>query len=184
VLNEAAVAYMEAADKRVTEEAVAKRAAEEATAKKAAEQRTAEEAVVKKATEERVTEEVAVKAVTVETARAVGGSPAPGQAPSVAGARRAAAPSGSTPTDQTSLQGCLETLICLAFSPPPLLCGFILLLPFLPRYSHSGAAATTGTAVADAAVGAAPGLAPVSEPQTPEGVPEDVVESEGVLEVA
>jgi hypothetical protein len=119
VLNEAAVAYMEAADKRVTEEAVAKRAAEEATAKKAAEQRTAEEAVVKKATEERVTEEVAVKAVTVETARAVGGSPAPGQAPSVAGARRAAAPSGSTPTDQTSLQGCLETLICLAFSPPP-----------------------------------------------------------------
>jgi hypothetical protein len=62
------------------------------------------------------------------------------------------------------------------FSP---FCGFIFLLPFLPRSSPSGAAAATGTAAVDAVVGVAPGPAPVSKPRTPEGIPEDVVESKG-----
>jgi zinc D-Ala-D-Ala carboxypeptidase len=79
VHDEAAVADKEAMDKRVTEEAAVKQAAEEATTKKAAEERAAEEAAVKKAAGERA-------------AGAVGGSPAPGQAPSAAGAKRSAAP--------------------------------------------------------------------------------------------
>jgi hypothetical protein len=62
--------------------------------------------------------------------------------------------------------------------------GFILLLPFLPRFSSSGAATAMGTAATDADVRATLGPAPVSEPRTPEGVPEDVVESEGESEVA
>jgi hypothetical protein len=41
-----------------------------------------------------------------------------------------------------------------------------------------------GAAAVDAVVEAAPGPAPDSEPQTPEGVPDDVMESEGVPEVA
>jgi hypothetical protein len=41
-----------------------------------------------------------------------------------------------------------------------------------------------GAATVDAVVEAAPGPAPDSEPQTPEGVPDDVMESEGVPEVA
>jgi hypothetical protein len=64
------------------------------------------------------------------------------------------------------------------------LCGFTLLLPFLPKSSPSGATAAMGTAAADAAVRAALGLAPVSEPRTLEGVPKDIVESEGEPEVA
>jgi hypothetical protein len=62
--------------------------------------------------------------------------------------------------------------------------GFILLLPFLPRSSPSGATTVTGTAATDAAVRVTPGLPPDGEPRTPEGVPEDVVESEGEPEVA
>jgi hypothetical protein len=46
------------------------------------------------------------------------------------------------------------------------LCGFILLLPFLPRSCLSGATTATDMATADAAVGAAPGPAPVSAPRT------------------
>jgi hypothetical protein len=77
------------------------------------------------------------------------------------------------PVGQTSLHGCLETSVCPAFSPPFLLFyGFILLLPFLPRSSPSGAATVIGTTAADVVVRVAPGLAPVSEPRTPEGVPE------------
>jgi hypothetical protein len=64
------------------------------------------------------------------------------------------------------------------------LCGFTLLLPFLPKSSPFGAAAAMGTVATDVAVRAAPGLAPVSEPRTLEGVPKDVVESEGEPEVA
>jgi hypothetical protein len=101
VLDEAAVADKEAVDKRAVEEAVTKkvaeeRAAEEAAAKKAAKERVVEEATVKKAAEERVAEEAVVKAVTAEAAGAAGGSAGPDQAPSVAGAQRTAALSGST----------------------------------------------------------------------------------------
>jgi hypothetical protein len=97
VLDWAVVDDKEATNKRATEEAAAKRATEErateeATAKKAAEERAAEEATVKKAAEERVTEEAAVKAVAAEATGAAGGSSTPGQAPSAAGVKRAAAP--------------------------------------------------------------------------------------------
>jgi hypothetical protein len=109
VLDEAVAVDKEAVDKRVTEEAAAKRAVEEAAvkrvaeerateevvAKKTTEERATEEAAVKKATEERAVEEAAAKAVDAEAAGAVGGSLAPGQAPSAAGAKRATAPSGS-----------------------------------------------------------------------------------------
>jgi hypothetical protein len=88
------------------------------------------------------------------------------------------------PARQMSLQGCLETSVCPAFPPSFFLCGFTLLLPFLPRSSPSGAAIATSTATADAAVGATLGPAPASEPRTPEGVPKDMVESEGEPVVA
>jgi hypothetical protein len=91
VLDEAVV------DKRATEETAAKRAAKEATVMRVAEEWAAEEAVAKKAVEERAAGEAMVKAATAEVAGAAEGSPAPGQVPSVAGAKRAAAPSGSTP---------------------------------------------------------------------------------------
>jgi hypothetical protein len=106
VLDEATVADKEAVDKRAVEEAVTKkvaeeRATEEAAAKKAAkervvEERVVEEATVKKVAAERAAEEAVVKAVTAEAAGAAGGSAGPGQAPSVAGAKRTAALSGST----------------------------------------------------------------------------------------
>jgi hypothetical protein len=48
--------------------------------------------------------EVAGK-TTDEAAGAAGGSPAPGQAPSVAGAKRAVAPSGSTPPAKRPYRG-------------------------------------------------------------------------------
>jgi hypothetical protein len=87
VLNEAATMMAttdkETMDKRATEE----RAAEEwATAKAAA------------------AEEVAGK-TTDEATRAVGGSPAPDQAPSVAEAKRAVAPGGSTPLAKRPQRG-------------------------------------------------------------------------------
>jgi hypothetical protein len=78
VLDMAAAADKEATDKRAAEEAVAKRAIEE---------RAAKEATAKAA----VAEEVAGKTAD-EAAGAAGGSPAPGQAPSVAKAKRAVAP--------------------------------------------------------------------------------------------
>jgi hypothetical protein len=78
VLDEAATADKEAVDKRAMEEAV--------------EERAAEEAAVKAAT----TEEVAGKTAD-EAIGAVRGSSSLGQVPSVDGAKRAAAPSGSTP---------------------------------------------------------------------------------------
>jgi hypothetical protein len=87
VLDEAA-AMTAVADKEV----VNKRAAEEDAAKRATEERAMEEAAVKAAAAKEATGKTAD-----EAARAVGGSPAPGQVPSVAGAKRAAAPSGSTP---------------------------------------------------------------------------------------
>jgi hypothetical protein len=72
------------------------------------------EAAAKRAAEQRVVEEVAAKAVAVEdvvgkttdeAARAAGGSPAPSQATSVAGVKRAAAPSGSTPPAKRPYRG-------------------------------------------------------------------------------
>jgi hypothetical protein len=78
VLNEAA-----ATDKRVVEEATTKRAAEERLTEEAATKATAAEEVADKTTD--------------EAAGVAGGSLAPGQAPSVAGAKRVTAPSGTTP---------------------------------------------------------------------------------------
>jgi hypothetical protein len=82
--------------------------------KEAVDKRAVEEATTKKVVEERATEETTVKAVAAEedagkTAdEAVGateGSPPPGQAPSAAGAKRAAAPSGSTPPAKRPYRG-------------------------------------------------------------------------------
>jgi hypothetical protein len=91
-------------------EATDKRAVEEAATKRVVELRATEEATAKATT----AEEVAGKTVD-EATGAAGGLPALGQAPSVVGAKRAVAPSSST--SQTSLQGCMETLVCPAFSP-------------------------------------------------------------------
>jgi hypothetical protein len=77
VLDEAAAADKEAADKRATEEATTKRA----------------------------TEEAAAKATAAEAAGTVGGSPDPSQAPSAPEAKRAAAPSGSTPPVKRPYRG-------------------------------------------------------------------------------
>jgi hypothetical protein len=91
VLDEAVATDKEATDKRVMEDAVAKRAVEE---------RAVEEAAAKAAT----AEEVAGKTAD-EAARAVGGSPALGQAPSATGAKRVVAPSGSTPPAKCPYKG-------------------------------------------------------------------------------
>jgi hypothetical protein len=105
MLDEAAMttaaANKEAAVKKAVTEAAAKRAVEEAMTKWA----TAKKATTKRVTEgamgKRVTEEAAMKATadeevtdktTDEAAGAVKDSPAPGQAPLVARAKRAAAP--------------------------------------------------------------------------------------------
>jgi hypothetical protein len=87
VLDEAAVADKEAADKR-------------AAVKRAAEERAAEEAAARAV----AAEEVAGKTAD-EAAGAAEGSPAPGQAPSVAGAKRVAAPSGSIPPAKRPYRG-------------------------------------------------------------------------------
>jgi hypothetical protein len=81
-----AAADKEAAGKRVVEEAAVKRAMEEAVVMAAAD------------------EEVASK-TTDEAAGAAGDSSAPGQVPSVAGTKRAAAPSGSTPSAKHPYRG-------------------------------------------------------------------------------
>jgi hypothetical protein len=149
--------------------------------KEVADKRAAEEAATKAA----AAEDVAGKTAD-EAAGAAGGSPAPGQAPSAAGAKRAATPSGSTPPAKCPYRGVWKPRF-VEFSLPLFslfLWGFILLLPFLSRSSPSGATTATGMAVADAAVRVVLGLAPISEPWTPEGVPEDMVESEGEPEVA
>jgi hypothetical protein len=91
VLDEEATTDKEAADKRAAEE----RAAEEAAMKKAA-----EEATVKAATAEEVAGKTADEAVGV-----VGGSLAPGQAPSAIRAKRATTPSGSTPLAKRPYRG-------------------------------------------------------------------------------
>jgi hypothetical protein len=71
-----------------------------ATDKEATYKRATEEAVMKRAAEERAAEEAATKEVagktTDESVGAAGGSPTPSQASSVAGAKRAVVPSGST----------------------------------------------------------------------------------------
>jgi hypothetical protein len=135
VLDEAVAADKEAADKRATEEATMKRAAEE-----------------------RAAEEAATKAAAEEAAGTAGGSPDPSQAPSAPGAKRATTPSGSTPSAKRPYRGVWKPrFVHLSLPLFPLFCGFILLLPFLPRSSPSNATAATGTAAADAVVGAAPG---------------------------
>jgi hypothetical protein len=162
VLDEAVVADKEVVDKR------------------AAEKRVMEEAAAKKATEERVVEEAAAKDATA------GVSPAPDQVPSAAGAKRVVAPSGPTPSAKCPYRGVWKPrFVQLSLPLFSLFCvwDFILLLPFWPMSSPSGAAAAMGTAAADAAVRAAPGLAPVSEPRTLEGVFKDMVELEGEPDV-
>jgi hypothetical protein len=81
----------------------------EATDKRAAEERVAEEAVMKKATKEAAVKAAVAKEVAGKTADeaigAVGGSLAPDQAPSAAGAKRATAPSGSTPPAKRPYRG-------------------------------------------------------------------------------
>jgi hypothetical protein len=67
--------------------------------KEAANKRVAEEAAVKRVVEERAVEEATAKVAIV------GGSPAPGQVPSVARAKRAAALSGSTPPAKHPYRG-------------------------------------------------------------------------------
>jgi hypothetical protein len=141
VLNETAVADKEAADKRTVEEAAVKWAAEE---------RAVEESAVKNAVEERAAEEVVSKAATAEVA--------------AAGAKRVATPSGSTPPAKRPYRGVWKPRF-VQLSLPLFLpfCGFILLLPFLPRSSPSSVAAMTSAAATDAVDGVAPGLAPVSK---------------------
>jgi hypothetical protein len=89
------------------------------------------------------------------------------------------------PTSQMSLQGCLETSVCPAFSHLFFTAGLHSLItsPFLPSSSPSSAAtamgttaSAVGTTAADAAVKVTPGPAPDGEPRTPEGVCEDVME--------
>jgi hypothetical protein len=109
VSDEAAAADKGAADKRATEEATAKRATEEAAAKKVV--------------EERAVEEDAVKAATTEATGAAGGSPAPGQAPLAAEARRFASPSGSTPPAKRPYRGVWKPRF-VQLSPPFFLFSF------------------------------------------------------------
>jgi hypothetical protein len=185
VLDEAAAADKEAVDKRAADEAVLKRAAEEAAAMRIAEERATEETTAKKDAEERAAEEATVKAAAAEAVGAARGSPAPGQAPSAAGAKRAAAPSGSTPLAKHPYRGVWKPqFVQLSLPLFSFFCGFILLLPFLPRSSPSGAAAALGMAIEDAVVRVAPRPALISEPRILEGVPKDVVESEGEPEVS
>jgi hypothetical protein len=95
------VAAMKVTDKRATEEAVVKAVGD----KKAANKRiTVKVKADKEATDKRTAEEAVRKEVAVG---AVGDSSAPGQAPSLAaGARRVAAPSGSTPPAKRPYMGC------------------------------------------------------------------------------
>jgi hypothetical protein len=133
VLDEAAAE--EAANKRATEEAVVKWAAKEATMMRVAEERVAKEATVKKAAEERAAEEAAVKAAAAEAVGAGRGSAAPSQAPSVAGAKRAATPSGSTLLAKCPYRGVWKPQFVQLSLPLFSLFyffGFILLLPFCP----------------------------------------------------
>jgi hypothetical protein len=87
---------------------------EKATMMAATDKEAAEEVAMKRATEERATENTATKAAAAkevdgktvdEVAGAVEGSPAPGKAPSVAGAKRVAAPRGSTPPTKRPYRG-------------------------------------------------------------------------------
>jgi hypothetical protein len=209
MLDEAAMttaaADKEAAVKKAVTEAAAKRAIEEAMTKWATAKKATEEATTKRVTEgamgKRVTEEAAMKATadeevtdktTDEAAGAVKDSPAPGQAPLVARAKRAAAPprQPNVPTEVFGNLGLSSFLATLFFFTVRL--HSLITSHFLPSSSPSStalvigtAASTASTATADAAVGVTPGLAPDSEPRTPEGVPEDVTEeSEEELEVA
>jgi hypothetical protein len=117
VLDEAAT-MMATADK----EAVDKRAEEEATVKRAVEERAAEEAAAKAAAAEDVTSKT-----TDEAIGAARGSPAPNQAPSVAGAKRTAAPNGSTPPAKRPYRGIWKPrFVQLSLFSPFFHWGFIL----------------------------------------------------------
>jgi hypothetical protein len=112
----------EATMKRSVEEAAAKQAVEEAATKRAVEEAVvkavaAEEATVKRAIVERAAEEATAKAAAVEAIGAAGGSPAPSQAPPTAGAKRSAAPSGSTPLAKHPYRGVWKPRF-VQLSPP------------------------------------------------------------------
>jgi hypothetical protein len=181
VLNEVAVtmtvAKKEAMDKRVVKVAAARRAAEE---------RAAEEAAVKRAAEERAAKEAAAKATaakevagktTDEATVAVGGSLAPNQVPTVAEAKRVAAP----PRQPNVPTWVFRNLSLSSFlSSPPSFFSWASFsdYTFSPMSSPSSAATTTGMAASavgiaatDAAIGVTPGPTPDGEPWTPEGVP-------------
>jgi membrane protein involved in colicin uptake len=94
----------EVASKRVTEEVVMKEVADkEATDKRVMEEATVKESTDKEATNKRAAEEAVMKEVMMG---AVGGSSTSGQAPSsVAGAKRAAMSSCSTPPAKRPYRG-------------------------------------------------------------------------------
>jgi hypothetical protein len=154
VLDEAA-ATTAVADKEVTD----KRATEEAAAKRDVEERAVEEAAVKAA----AVEEVAGKTMN-EAVRAAGGSPAPGQVPSVAGGKRVAAPSSSTPPAKHLYMGVWKPW-------------FVPLSLFFQVGLHSLITLfAVGTAAANATVRVTPRSALDGEPRNPKGIREDVVE--------
>jgi hypothetical protein len=176
VLDEVAVtttvAEKEATDKRVVKVVAARRAAEERAAKEAAVKRAAEEAAAKAT----AAKEVAGK-TTDEATVAVGGSLAPNQVPTVAEAKRVAAP----PRQPNVPTWVFRNLSLSSFlSSPPSFFSWASFsdYTFSPMSSPSSAATTTGMAASavgiaatDAAIGVTPGPTPDGEPWTPEGVP-------------
>jgi hypothetical protein len=70
-----------------------------------AEERSVEETAVKTNVEERAAEEATAKAAAAEAIGAAEGLPALGHAPSAVGAKRPAAPSGSTPLAKSPYRG-------------------------------------------------------------------------------
>jgi hypothetical protein len=203
----------EVVDKRVTEEATMKEAADKEVARKrATEEVMMKDVVGKEATDKRIVEEATVKeatnkeaadkraveeAVTKEvTMGATGGSLTSGQVPSsVAGTKRAATSSGSTPPAKRPYRGVGKPRF-VQFSCTPL---FHLAARFNSEkifFLHSSSSSSTsptpkassaaiavssmtptvGTTTLAATVKAALELAVGDMPQTLEGVPEDVLE--------
>jgi hypothetical protein len=78
---------------------------EAATMTSTADKEATNKRAVEEATEEAAAAEEAAGKTVGEGAGATGGSPAPGQVPSVAGAKRAASPSGSTPPAKRPYRG-------------------------------------------------------------------------------
>jgi hypothetical protein len=165
-----ATADKDATDQKAAEEAMVARATREATVARAAEKAVTD----KEATDRSTAGEVAVKEAAVGAAE---DSPAPGMTPSlVEGTKRAATPSGSTPSAKRPYKGVWKPRFFVARLHSEY-------ISFLHSSSSSGTATATGspalatgTTIVEAAVGVTPGLATGGEPQTLEGVLEDVLE--------